>query len=331
MPQTVSFAKHAANVFLHLLTQCNLRCRHCYINPAQHGTERLRLATAEAWMAELARRHPNANLILLGGEPTLHPELPEIVSSARKLGYGSITIDTNGYLFHDILERVTPAEVEYFSFSLDGSTAERNDAIRGQGSFEACTRGAKRAKAKGFRTSLIFTVSALNLDDLAQMPPLLAELNVDRFFIQVIGLRGQAQDQLDLQLTRDQWLTRIPAIARQVARLGIAVTYPKVYLSAGDAFECAGQVADNYFIFPNGRVYRCPLCEDFALHSHCFVDNRLIRRPPITEQDLFRLTIAEGCVMNQLIQPNNMRYAPDGRPLYRIACCLLKEEIAPGG
>lgn len=329
MSQTVAFTKNAANVFFHLLTQCNLHCRHCYINPAQHGSGRLDPATAVAWMAELAQRHPAANLILLGGEPTLHPGLASIVSKARKLGFKSVTIDTNGYLFHDILEQVTPVEVDYFSFSLDGATAERNDAIRGAGSFEACTRGALDAKAKGFRTSLIFTVSALNIDDLPQMQPLLTRLGIDRFFIQVIGLRGQAQDQLNLQLTRDQWLTRIPPIARQIARMGIHVTYPKVFLAEDEPFQCAGRVADNYFIFPNGRVYACPLCEDFPLHAHCFVDNRLVRRPPITEQELFQLDIAEGCVMNRLIQPHNIKYSPEGRPLYRIACCLLKEEVSP--
>ncbi|MGD9352423.1 MAG: radical SAM protein, partial [Desulfobacterales bacterium] len=34
------------------------------------------------------------------------------------------------------------------------------------------------------------------------------------------------------------------------------------------------------------------------------------------------------CVMNKLIQPDTLSYRPDGTPKYRIACCLLKEEIA---
>ena len=34
---TVQFKQQAANVFFHVLTRCNLRCRHCYINPEQHG------------------------------------------------------------------------------------------------------------------------------------------------------------------------------------------------------------------------------------------------------------------------------------------------------
>jgi hypothetical protein len=55
--------------------------------------------------------------------------------------------------------------------------------------------------------------------------------------------------------------------------------------------------------------------------------SRLTEREPINENDLFRLDIPEGCVMNKLIQPDNLSYRPNGMPKYRVACCLLKEEI----
>jgi MoaA/NifB/PqqE/SkfB family radical SAM enzyme len=332
--QTVSFSKNAANVFFHILTQCNLRCRHCYINPSQHGTQRLDLSTIQAWLGVMARRTPGANLIFLGGEPTLHPDLAAAAKSAQQMGYGSITIDTNGYLFHDILEKITPGQVDFISFSLDGASAATNDAIRGPGSFAVCTGGIRQAKAKGFRTSLIFTVSRCNLAELSAVPPLLAELKLDRFFIQVIGLRGQSaadrQDSpADLQVSRREWEEHVLPVARQVAGQGTSVIYPKVYLAPEEPFACAGRVADNYFIFPNGRVYRCPLCEDFPLHSLAFADDRLVATAPINETDLFQLEIPEGCVMNKLIQPGNIAYAADGRPLHRIACCLIKETLPP--
>ena len=107
------------------------------------------------------------------------------------------------------------------------------------------------------------------------------------------------------------------------------MTYPKVFLSPGEDFACAGKVADNFFVFPNGRVYRCPLCEDFHLHSLTLERGRLDAMPPINEKDLFALDIPEGCVMNRLIQPGNLVYGADGLPAYRIACCMLKEEILP--
>ena len=334
MRQTVAFAKDTANVFLHVLTQCNLNCSHCYINPEQHGTERLSLTQIERWLDVLVRRAPSANLILLGGEPTLHPDLAAVVKTARRLGYGSVTIDTNGYLFNQILDKVAPEEVDFFSFSLDGPVAAVNDGIRGKGSFAACTEGIRQAKARGFAASLIYTVSSRNLDHLKDMPPLLKEWAIDHFFIQVIGLRGNSAgcspQSEPLQVTREQWMQTVPPVAEAVAAGGIRVTYPKVYLTSHETFECAGRVADNYFVFPNGRVYRCPLCEDFPMHSLEFDGDRLLPRPPINEGDLFQLDIAEGCVMNKLIQPGNIAYRQDGTPAYKIACCLLKEQIDKG-
>jgi len=309
MKKTVAFSKDATNVFFHILTQCNLKCKHCYINKKQHGKNTLSLETIEAWLKVFASKTKNANVIFLGGEPTLHPDLSLAIKKAKVLGYNSITVDTNGYLFHDILSKVEPDVVDYFSFSLDGVTRKTNDIIRGKGSYDNCIAGIKKAILRGFTTSLIYTVSQMNLHEIDRIAPLLEDLGVDRFFIQVIGIRGKSAEnsQKKLQVSRKDWLNIIPDVAQKIAQLGITVTYPKVFLSPNEPFECAARVAKNYFIFPNGRVYQCPLCEDFPLHSKVFKGNM--------------------CVMNKLIQPGNLSYNADGTPQYRVACCMLKEEI----
>ena len=334
--RTVAFSAKAVNLFFHILTRCNLKCRHCYINPPQHGTATLPLATIERWLKIFADLGKPANLVLLGGEPTLHPDLGSVIRAARRLEFTSITVDTNGYLFHDILERITPEELDYFSFSLDGATPQTNDALRGTGSYATCLEGIRRAVARGFSTSLIYTVSTTNIDELEQMGPLLEDLGIERFFIQVLGLRGKparpapsGPSDMPLQVDRDRWLAVVPAAAAKIADRGLTVSYPKVFLDAGEDFTCAARVADNYFVFPNGRVYRCPLCEDFPLHSLTLENGSLAPTPAINENDLFALDIPEGCVMNRLVQPGNLAYGEDGRPVYRIACCMLKEEILP--
>lgn len=332
--RTVSFSKNSKNIFFHILTRCNLKCRHCYINSEQHGKETLSLSTIEAWLKIFSGEDKAVNVIFLGGEPTLHPDLSDAIKIAWKLGYGSVTVDTNGYLFYDVLDKVTPEEVNYFSFSLDGHSPSINDSIRGKGSFEKCVSGLRRAVKKGFHTSLIYTVSRENISSLSSMPHLLKDLGVERFFIQVIGIRGKSAGNRDkdddkLQLTHDEWLSIVPTVAEEVAGLGITVTWPKVFLAPEEPFHCAGLVADNHFIFPNGRVYRCPLCEDYPVHGMVIRKNRLLSTPRINECDLFGLSIPEGCVMNKIIQPENLSYSANGSPEYRVACCMLKEEIVP--
>ena len=329
--QTVAFSRESSNLFFHILTRCNLRCAHCYINPAQHGEATLDFTTIESWLGLFSHKARQTNLILLGGEPTLHPDLSRIVKRAKALDFKSITIDTNGYLFHDILNKITPDEVDFISFSLDGATKPTNDAIRGEGCYEAVLSGVEKAVAKGFSCSMIYTVSEKNIHELEQMPNLVKKLGISRFFIQVIGMRGKASKATSgtPQVCRETWQKLIPDVAERIAGLGITVTYPKVFLEPGEDFECAGTVADNYFIFPNGRVYRCPVCEDFALHAYEIRDNRLVSQPKINETDLFGLDIPEGCVMNKMIQPGNLVYDETGRPTHKIACCMLKEELVP--
>lgn len=352
-PRTLFFQPGERNVFLHLLTACNLSCRHCYINPEQHGRGMLSREQMEQWLALLAAPAAEAgNVIFLGGEPTLHPDLVHGVRVARRLGYRGVTIDTNGLLPRDLLSRLAPEEA-VLSFSLDGADPAGNDPLRGEGVFAAASANLQKAVAAGFDVSLIFTASRLNIAQLPQMPALLERWGCRRFFIQVIGLRGKSAETGEagqpkakdhnhsmarvpaaaggaggnLQLSPEEWLAIVPKVAADAAARGIHVIYPKVYLAPDEPFQCAGRLANNFFVFPNGRVYLCPLCEDFPLNALRIEEGRLRENPGITERGLFTLEIPEGCVMNKLLQPGNLAYLPDGRPCHRISCCLLKQEI----
>ena len=117
------------------------------------------MSTIKDWLGIFSSKAKDTNLILLGGEPTLHPDLAAVVGMAGEMGFKSITIDTNGFLFHDILDKITPDQIDFFSFSLDGVTKETNDAIRGEGCFDAVMSGIGRAVKKGFTCSMIYTVS----------------------------------------------------------------------------------------------------------------------------------------------------------------------------
>ena len=286
----------------------------------------------ESWIRLFSAPAKEPNIVFLGGEPTMHPDLVYGIEVAKSLGY-SVTVDTNGYLFHDFLERVNPDHLDYLSFSLDGPDPKINDPVRGDGVFEVCTENLKKAVERGISTSLIYTVSSRNIDGLEGMVPLLKELGVKRFFIQVIGLRGRSAvvsqaESTSLQVDPDRWLEVVPRVADAVSKLGITVVYPKVFLEEEDTFECAGNVAENFFIFPNGRVYQCPLCEDYPIHSYEIRDDKLVKMEGLTEERFFKLDIAEGCVLNKLLQPDTINYDEAGKPVYRVSCCLLKQRLS---
>ncbi len=333
--RTLSFSANERNLFFHILTACNLSCRHCYINKEQHGSNTLSPQVIADWLKLFYEEDKQSNVIFLGGEPTLHPDLAFAVKTARELGYHSVTIDTNGFLHHDLLNRLTPDEA-VISFSLDGPTPKVNDPIRGEGVFATCTDNIKKAVKAGFEVSVIYTASALNIEALHEMPDLLHSLGVTHFFVQVVGLRGNSvvegkETGNFMQLSHEKWLSIVPRVVDYAARLGLRVVYPKVYLSQDEPFSCAGNVSENFFVFPNGRVYLCPLCEDYPIHTYEIMGNQLVKKDGLVEENLFSLQIPEGCVMNKLLQPGTIQYETNGTPRHRISCCLLKQEIVSQG
>jgi pyruvate formate lyase activating enzyme len=78
-----------------LLTQgCNFRCSYCHsaaLGPCRTG----RLNGRRVWEFLIGRVGQLQGVVISGGEPLLHPELPEVLQEIRDLGY-RIKVDTNG-------------------------------------------------------------------------------------------------------------------------------------------------------------------------------------------------------------------------------------------
>ena len=86
------------NLEIHVAHACNLACESCshYSNHAHKGL--VSLEEAEAWMAPWGGRIAPKFFSLLGGEPTVHPELTQFVRIARKhWPRSTLRIVTNGF------------------------------------------------------------------------------------------------------------------------------------------------------------------------------------------------------------------------------------------
>jgi hypothetical protein len=76
---------------------CNRRCTYCFtLDQAPPGRRFLSLPAYEARLAFLDRSGVD-HVRLLGGEPTLHPRFPELVSRARQAGK-ALTVFSNGLM-----------------------------------------------------------------------------------------------------------------------------------------------------------------------------------------------------------------------------------------
>lgn len=89
------------NLEVHLVHGCNLACESCshYSNQGHKGV--LSLAEADRWMALWSSRIRPRTFSLLGGEPTIHPDLTGFVSLARRHWPDAhLRLVTNGFFLH---------------------------------------------------------------------------------------------------------------------------------------------------------------------------------------------------------------------------------------
>ncbi len=159
---------------------CNLRCVHCYADShAEKYAGELTWEQICNVIDDLAAYKVNA-LLLSGGEPLLHPQLPQILERATEKGL-KVTISTNG-------TRITPEfarlfkklGVAYVGISLDGIGAV-HDKFRGvQGAFDGAIRGFKLCEEVGQKTGLRLTLTRNNVQCMEQILDFIERENIQR-------------------------------------------------------------------------------------------------------------------------------------------------------
>jgi MoaA/NifB/PqqE/SkfB family radical SAM enzyme len=93
-----------------------------------------------------------------GGEPTVRADFWELVDYATSHQVG-VKFSTNGVrLDRAAAERLAASDYVDVQISLDGATAEVNDAVRGQGSYDMALRALANLRDAGFRDAKISVV-----------------------------------------------------------------------------------------------------------------------------------------------------------------------------
>ena len=130
-------ANHSCNMLIEITQRCNLTCPTCYADssPQKHTTmsvERFRALVDEL----LAKGKGDADLIQLsGGEPTIHPDLLEMIAYALEAGVKQVYVNTNGLKlasrpFAESLARFGDRVSVYLQF--DGLRPSTQDQLRGR-------------------------------------------------------------------------------------------------------------------------------------------------------------------------------------------------------
>lgn len=141
-PGPVLPIEHVDTLWLQVTgTLCNLACLHCFIScgPKNDNHEFMELDEVRS-SVQWGREHGVREYYFTGGEPFMHPEIKEMIEAT--LEHGPLTILSNGILIDDAMAswlgrtfRSSRYSLD-LRISLDGTTPEENDAIRGRKTFQ---------------------------------------------------------------------------------------------------------------------------------------------------------------------------------------------------
>ena len=191
------YSRTPLNIYWEMTQACALACRHCRAEavPAPHPLE-LTYDEGVRFLNQIREfGDPLPQLILTGGDPLARPDLYELIDEARKLGIGvSITPAATSAFTRDVLVRLQEHSVEGLGLSLDGSTAERHDSIRGvPGTFDRTMQAIGWAQDLKMPLQVNTLVAAETAGDVPAIYELLKPYGVSRwslFFLISVG-RGK--------------------------------------------------------------------------------------------------------------------------------------------
>jgi hopanoid biosynthesis associated radical SAM protein HpnH len=142
-------------LMLEPLFRCNLACAGCgkIDYPDKILDQRISLADALGAIDECGA----PVVVLAGGEPLLHKELPEIVKGAiaRKK---FVTVCTNALLLEKRIELFEPSRYFNWSIHLDGDREMHDKSVCQNGVYDRAVTALKLAKSRGFRVNINCTL-----------------------------------------------------------------------------------------------------------------------------------------------------------------------------
>ncbi len=262
---------------------CNLSCVHCLSSSGRRDPDELSTDEAKALIDEFERMkifYVNIG----GGEPTVRPDFWELLDYAVDHHVG-VKFSTNGF-------RITPeraaklAATDYVDvqISLDGATADVNDPVRGEGTYDAAMRALGNLQAAGMKDFKISVVCTRhNISQLDEFKAI-----ADRFGAQ-------------LRLTRlrpsgrgaDVWADLHPLPEQQRQLYDWLVAKGEQVLTGDSFFHLSAYASDEgtdslpglnlcgagrvvCLVDPVGDVYACP----FAIHDRFKAGNVRSRDVP---------------------------------------------------
>ncbi|HEY9721189.1 MAG TPA: radical SAM protein [Oscillatoriaceae cyanobacterium] len=183
---------------LNITDLCNLRCKHCYweaygVSPdAPLAKLETILERFKAFAADYGETGEHV-LTIGGGEPTLRPDLDDILRAASKRGFLPRLV-TNAVSIDAARARsLAEAGLRVMQVSLDGACKETHESVRGQGTWKRTMAGIEALREAGVFVVLSYVLlPGVNLDEAPTLLDLVERMNLSGAKFARPILQGQA-------------------------------------------------------------------------------------------------------------------------------------------
>ncbi|MEV0687219.1 mycofactocin radical SAM maturase [Nocardia sp. NPDC050378] len=252
---------------------CNLSCVHCLSSSGRRDPNELSTEQCKALIDEFERMQI-FYVNIGGGEPTVRPDFWELVDYATAHHVG-VKFSTNGVRINQqVAARLAASDYVDVQISLDGATAEVNDAVRGPGSYDTAIRALSNLADAGFRDAKLSVVATRH--NIAQLDEFKAIADRYGATLRLTRLRpsGRGADVWDelhplpeQQRELYDWLVR----NGEGVLTGDSFFHLSAFGSALPGLNMCGAGRVVCLVDPVGDVYACP----FAIHDRFKAGNIL--------------------------------------------------------
>ncbi len=178
---------------------CNNNCLFCRVSDS-------RTKTSDSPTDEIlgilnsCREKGVEKILFTGGEPTIRKDIVGIVAYAKKLGFRTVCLETNGRLlkYEDYARNLIESGVDMFSVSFHAHNERLGDYLsQSRGSFNQTKTGIKNLKKLGAVVHTNTVIVKPNYRYLPRITRLLISLEVDHMNFPFLNPLGNALDNKD--------------------------------------------------------------------------------------------------------------------------------------
>jgi len=238
------------NIQINLTSDCNIRCKHCYLSAGigeKHYLDREKIV---AFIDSLERERLSDEIVLSGGEPFLYEELEGLVLDLRQRNFSAV-IFSNGTLLDEDRVDSMRGGISAVQLSMEGISEKAFESVRGKGTYKKLCSALMSLKKLRIRVVLAITVFEEVIEDV--------EANLFGF------LRWLDYDDLEVRINSD------------IERKGNVEKFPDFFASSTDSLRLRvnriiSRLINDGFSFPadggkSNRFTNCGIGASIVLDS----------------------------------------------------------------